>query len=67
MDYEDAILARQEEVEILEDECDGDCDHCNYARSITRTDEKWGYESRLICMLVPESHELWKMHLKEEL
>lgn len=30
-DYEDMILARQEEIEILEDQCDGECDYCKYA------------------------------------
>lgn len=33
-DYEDMILARQEEREILEDECDGNCDYCKYASPI---------------------------------
>lgn len=28
IDYENLILERQEEIEILEDDCNGDCDYC---------------------------------------
>lgn len=36
-DYEDMILARQEEREILEDYCDGECDGCPYYQSLPYT------------------------------
>lgn len=33
-DYEGLILARQDLRDILEDECDYDCDYCPYKRAI---------------------------------
>lgn len=33
-DYEDMILARQEELEMLLDDCDGECADCRYAREM---------------------------------
>lgn len=33
-DYEAMILARQEEIENLLDQCDGECERCKYAAPI---------------------------------
>ena len=37
-DYEDLILQRQEEREILEDQCDYECDYCPYKRAVAYTE-----------------------------
>ena len=34
IDYEDMILSRQEEIENLLDECDGECEHCKYGKEL---------------------------------
>ena len=52
-DYEEMILARQEEREILEDECSGDCDYCPY-RKIVRYAERIDREPEYICGLFEE-------------
>ena len=39
-DWEEMILARQDEREILEDECNGDCDYCPY-KGIRPQREGW--------------------------
>ena len=33
-DYEDMILARQEEIENLLDYCDGECERCAYSEPV---------------------------------
>ena len=33
-DFEDMILARQEERDILEDECNGECEQCPYCELV---------------------------------
>lgn len=48
-DYEDLILKRQEEREILEDECSGECEHCPYG--LIETDFRIDREPEYICTL----------------
>ena len=55
-DYEDMILARQEEREILEDECSGECDYCPY-RKIVRYAERIDREPEYICGLFEEAYD----------
>ena len=50
-DYESLILQRQEEIEILEDECDGDCDYCRFRMTIPGTDERIDREPAYYCGL----------------
>lgn len=49
-DYEDLILKRQEEREILEDQCDYECDYCPYKRAVAFT-ERIDREPLYICGL----------------
>ena len=50
-DYEDLILQRQEEREILEDCCSGECDYCPYAAEVPGTGERIDREPEYICTL----------------
>ena len=55
--YEDMILAKQEEIEIMEDAgCDGDCDYCEWRAVIPGTDERIDREPAYYCMLFDRVH-----------
>lgn len=53
-DYEEMILARQDEREILEDECDCECEYCPYVRIVPGTDERIDREPSYYCGLCDE-------------
>ena len=42
-DYEDLILQRQEEIEFLEDGCDGECERCPFVEYVYRSPFDDGY------------------------
>lgn len=54
--FEDMILARQEEIELREDCCSlfGDCDECKYRRIVPGTDERIDREPKYYCSLFDE-------------
>lgn len=50
-DYEDLILQRQEQIEIWEDSCDGECERCPYGMLVFRSPFDDGYP---VCTLLQE-------------
>lgn len=57
IDYESLILQHQEELEILEDACSGDCDYCPYKRTVPGTDFRIDREPAYRCGLFSESED----------
>lgn len=53
-DYEDMILARQEAIEIMEDACVGDCDHCPFRSRLPGDIDRIDREPRYYCSLFDE-------------
>lgn len=56
IDYEGMILARQEQIELMED-CNGDCDYCRFKRTVEGTDERIDREPAYYCGLFDETKE----------
>ena len=50
-DYEGLILSMQDERDILEDQCDGECDYCRYRMTVPGTDERIDREPTYYCGL----------------
>lgn len=50
-DWEEMILARQDERAILEDECSGDCDYCPYKGIRPGSGERIDREPDYYCTL----------------
>lgn len=50
-DYEEMILARQDERDILEDECNYECEYCPWARTVPVTESRIDLEPRWYCGL----------------
>lgn len=50
-DYEDLILQKQEEIELLEEECSGECDHCMFRERVPGDTDRIDREPRYYCSL----------------